>query len=130
MSDKKKPNVRMIELLLIRDIPSRKETGSGVKIRLVTFAYDFAWTQDLGERGYFAGGDGKAFIVKLEKRSYYTKEGKKLPGKVEGLLLNDLAFLHPRWKEMIALMKNPPKPPLLPAPVKPQDDAIEEVPFQ
>jgi hypothetical protein len=75
-------------------------------------------------------GEPEGFTVALEKRDYYTKDGKELPGKARGFTLEDLAFLHPKWKEMIALMKNPPKPPAAPSPAsKPQDDVIEEVPF-
>jgi hypothetical protein len=117
MSDDKKKRklIGSVELLVVKDYPSRYETGAGSKIRVVQWLYD----------------DGK-FSVKLERRGYFTKEGKVMTGKAEGFGLDDLAALHPRWKDAIQLMKNPPKPPPPPAPApKPQqeDDVIEEVPF-
>ncbi len=128
--EKKRPMPRYFELLLVRSMPSDNDAGAGVKIVVCEWAYDFAYKPSMAKKGYHAGSDGKAFSVKLEKRGYYTAAGKVMPGKAEGLTLDDLAFLHPKWKEMIALMKNPPKPPAAPATAsKPQDDVIEEVPF-
>lgn len=109
---KKRKLVDSVELLVIEDRPSRFEQGSGTKLRVIQWVYD----------------DGN-FSVKLERRGYFTKDGKIMNGKCEGFDLNDLAALHPRWKEAISKMKNPPPPPK-PAPKKDTtDDTIEEVPF-
>ncbi len=105
---------REIELLLIKDYPSKDQAGSGSKLRVVQWVF---------ERG---------FSVKLERRAYYTKDGSPRIGKAMGLGLEDFAELHARWKEVIQLMKNPPKP----TPPKQEtpdgedsDGYIEEVPF-
>jgi hypothetical protein len=131
MSAEKKPTIRSAELMVIKSVKSSKEEGSGVSIRVVQWIYDFAFKPGMELKGYHAGPDGKAFSVKLEKRAYFTKNGMVMVGKAEGFTLGDLAFLHPKWKEMIQLMKNPPMPKPKPAPAaaaKPED-AIEEVPF-
>ncbi len=125
----KKTTVRTIELMLIKDIKSRKDRGAGAKIALVSSVYNKAYTVELGELGYMATDDGKAFIVRLEKRGYYTSGGVVQPGKAEGLTLADIVYLHPKWKQMIQLMKNPPKPAPMPAAGKTDDTIIEEIPF-
>lgn len=131
MSEKKKTIVRYIELLVLRDTPSSADPGAGVKIIVCEWAYDFLFKPGMEKKDFHRGADGKAFSVKLEKRGYYTtKTGELRIGKAEGLTLTDFGLLHPKWKEMITLMKNPPKPPAAPAPAgKKQDDTIEEVPF-
>lgn len=109
----KKDNVYGIDLKVLWHEPSKKEPGSGKMIKVVQWVY---------ERGN---------TVKLEKRSYYTKDGKRLPGKAEGLGLKDLKLIHPFWKEVVAIMKNPPAPkprPQEPAPRAEEQD-MEEVPF-
>lgn len=104
--------VRGIELLVIKDYPSKKESGAGVKIRVVQWVYD----------------NGSS--VKLERRGYFTKEGRVLTGKAEGLGWSDLEHIRPRWKEIVHLMTNPPEVKPIDKPkARQEDEEIEEVPF-
>lgn len=99
-----------IELIVVSDKKSTKQAGAGSKIRVVQWVFD------------------KGSSVKLEKRAYYTENGQVKTGKAEGFGLSDLEALKPKWKEIIQMMKNPPKPPAPKAPARDENE-IEEVPF-
>ncbi len=102
--------VRSVTLLLIKDHKSENEPGAGWMIRVA---------QWIGDKGA---------SVLLEKRSYFNKGGQQCWSKAQGLGLKDLVTIHPHWKEIVRLQKNPPKVEPLDR-AKPQQEEIEEVPF-
>lgn len=101
------PAPESIELLVIHHCPSRKSPGCGWKLRLIQ---------------YFGEGGS---TVKLEKVSYFQAEGKMREARRHGLGLSDLDILRPRWKEIVAVMKDPPAAPKK----EPKKEEHKEVPF-
>ena len=72
---------------------------------------------------------GKAWSsVKLERRKFFLDGDETKMGKAEGFTIEDLRAIQPRWKEILALMQNPP-PVEQKAAAGAGDDGIEEVQF-
>ena len=109
MTEKKKSDVYGIDLMILKDEPSRQESGAGDVIRVVQWVFP------------------RGSSVKLEKRSYYTKDGKKLTGKASGLALADMRVVIPNLPKIMLLMENPPAVERKPA--KAAEEPIKEVPF-
>ena len=88
----------------------------------------------------FSKKDGsRGTSIKLEKRNFFTKDGRELTGKAEGFNLFDMKKIRDKMDEIMALMENPDAAPAAPAapaaapqakkPASKTSADIEEVPF-
>lgn len=70
--------------------------------------------------------DGEPKSIKLEKRMFFrNKEGEER-SKPDGFTLIDLKEIQPRWRDIIEMMRNPPK---YDSHATEETNGIEEVPF-
>lgn len=97
-------DIRGVELLVLWE-RKPNEKGDSAKIRVVQWIVD-----------------RKAVSVKLERRTFFSKDGETRTGKAEGFTLKDMEIVKPRLDEIMDLMRNPPA-------AKQPEDGIEEVPF-
>jgi hypothetical protein len=117
------------ELLVIKTVRPKAAEGDqkygkeGYVIRVVAWVYEKS-----------KGGIGQS--VSLEKRLLYlTEDGDVRNGKAKGFLLEDLAEIQPRWKEIVEAIKNAPAPSFAGAKsgstkaAPAEVDDIEQVPF-
>ena len=116
-------DVRSVELLVLRNAPSRDKEGCGIKLRVVQWIFKKK-----------EGGEGSS--VKFEKRSYFPgPDGDEHTGKAEGFGIDDFKLLkavvdgETNFVRVMKLMENPPAIKPVAAPEPTADDSIEEVPF-
>lgn len=80
-------------LMTVRETASTKKEGSGWGQWVIAY-YD---------------KDGKPFSAKLVCGEYYTTPEGEKRYKAKGMALKDFETLRPKWKEVEAIMKNPPQ---------------------